>query len=242
VLSRLVDLCFEIRKSANFVAVENVKFFRCDITSKDEVEKAGADVRATFGSPTILCNNAGVADAHTILDSKPEYLRRLFDVNIVSQFYTIQASLPHMIEQQKGHIVSTASLASFVTCAGLVDYAATKAAVLALHEGLGQELKYRYHAAGIKTSIVHPIYVRTHLVTSYAKSLEGSGAVQIEPETVASAVVQQILRGKSGQIILPSWMGFLSGIRGLPWWFQEVVRDSSKNDVERERPTAQEGL
>jgi all-trans-retinol dehydrogenase (NAD+) len=147
-----------------------------------------------------------------------------------------------MIEERKGHIVSTASIASFVTCAGLVDYAATKAAVLALHEGLGQELKYRYHAPEIKTSIVHPIYVRTKLINSYAKSLEGSGAVQIEPEAVANAVVQQILNGKSGQIILPSWMGILSGIRGFPWWFQEVVRDSSKNDVEREHPAAQGGL
>jgi all-trans-retinol dehydrogenase (NAD+) len=214
--------------------VDNVKFFHCDITSKEEVERAAADVKATFGSPSILCNNAGIADAHTILDSTPGYLRKLFDVNIISQFYTIQAFLPHMVQQKKGHIVSTASIASFVACAGLVDYAATKAAVLALHEGLSQELKHRYHAPEIKTSVIHPIYVRTKLVNSYAKSLERSGAVQIDPEMVANAVVKQILSKKSGQVILPSWMGFLSGIRGFPWWFQEVARDSSKGDVERE--------
>jgi short-subunit dehydrogenase len=172
-----------------------------------------------------------MALAHTILESSPEYLRKLFDVNIISHFYTLQAFLPDMISRKKGHIVTTASMASFVTCAGLADYAATKAA---LHEGLGQELKHRYSAPEIKTSIVHPIYVRTPLVTSYADSLKRSGAVQIQPETVANAIIKQITSGESGQITLPNWMGTFSGTRGFPWWFQELARDSTKNDVERE--------
>lgn len=214
--------------------MKNVSFFHCDITSKEKVDQTAEQVRATLGHPTILCNNAGMAQAHTILESGPEYLRKLFDVNVISQFYTIQAFLPHMIEQKKGHIITTASIASFATCAGLVDYAASKAAVLALHEGLGQELKHRYKAPQIRLSIVHPIYVRTKLVISYAKSLERSKAVQIEPQTVADAIVKQILSGRSGQVVLPSWMGFLSRIKGFPSWFQEVIRDTAKRDVEQE--------
>jgi all-trans-retinol dehydrogenase (NAD+) len=215
--------------------VENVAFFHCDITSKDAVDQAAAEIQAKLGHPSILCNNAGIAHAHTLLESTPEYLRKVFDVNIISQFYTIQAFLPHMVAQKKGHIVSTASVASFVTCAGLVDYAATKAAVLALHEGLQQELKHRYNAPEIRTSIVHPIYVRTKLVTSYAESLKRSKAIQIEPETVANAVVKQILSTNSGQITLPGWMGILSSLKGRAAWMQELIRDSSKKDVEQER-------
>lgn len=213
--------------------MENVHFFRCDITSKQDVDLAAREIEARLGHPSILCNNAGIAHAHTLLESTPEYLHKLFDVNIISQFYTLQAFLPHMVAQKKGHIVSTASLASFVTCAGLVDYAATKAGVLALHEGLHQELKHRFNAPQIKTSIVHPIYVRTPLVASYAESLKQTKATQIEPQTVANAVVKQILSKKSGQIVLPGWMGILSGLRGRSAWVQELIRDTTKHQVEQ---------
>jgi all-trans-retinol dehydrogenase (NAD+) len=214
--------------------VDNVKFFKCDITSKEDVERAASEIRSTLGSPSILCNNAGIAHAHTILDATPEYLNKLFNVNLISQFYTIQAFLPDMINAKKGHIISTASVASFVTCAGLVDYAASKAGVMALNEGLQQELKHRYNASEIKTSIIHPIYVKTPLVTSYAKSLEKSKAVQIEPELVASAILKQIERGRSGRIVLPNYLGFLANARAWADWVQQLIGDSSKDNVKEE--------
>jgi NAD(P)-dependent dehydrogenase (short-subunit alcohol dehydrogenase family) len=45
-----------------------------------------------------------------------------------------------MLDAKKGHIVSIAGMASYFTCCGLVDYAATKAGVLALHEGTSSEI------------------------------------------------------------------------------------------------------
>ena len=212
-------------------SLQNVTFFKCDVTSTEQVKQTAEAVKAILGAPSILCNNAGIAHAHTLLEASPEWLRKVFDVNLVSHFYLIQAFLPEMIKQKRGHIVTTASLASFVACAGLVDYCATKAGVLALHEGLTQELKHRYNAPYIKTSIVHPIYVRTKLITSYANSLQHSRAVVIEPETVAKAIVKQITSGKSGQIIIPSWMSPASGARGWPAWLQELLRDNTARDV-----------
>lgn len=57
------------------------------------------------------------------------------DVNLLSHWYTVQAFLPSMVESNKGHIIAIASAASFLGVGGLVDYSATKAAVLAFHEG-----------------------------------------------------------------------------------------------------------
>lgn len=210
----------------------SISYFKCDITSPTEVQEAAGSIRSSLGVPTILCNNAGIASAHTILDTSAEYLRKLFDVNLLSHFYLIQAFLPGMMEKKKGHIVSTASMASFVGVAGLVDYCATKAGVLALHEGLGQELKHRYNAPQIKTSVVHPIYVNTRLITSWRESLRTAKATLLEPETVADAVVAQIVSGRSGQIVLPAWMGPAAGVRGWPDWLQEIVRDGTSKDVE----------
>jgi short-subunit dehydrogenase len=65
----------------------------------------------------------------------PDWLRKIFDVNVLSNWYTIKAFLPDMITKNKGHIVTVASIASFISVAGMVDYCSTKAGVLAFHEG-----------------------------------------------------------------------------------------------------------
>jgi all-trans-retinol dehydrogenase (NAD+) len=211
----------------------NVHFFKCDITIKENVDAVAAEIKSSLGAPSILHNNAGIAHAHTILESSPGYLKKLFDINVFAHFYTIQAFLPDMIARKKGHIVSTCSMSSFITPAGLVDYAASKAAVMAIHEGLQSELKYRYNAPEIRTTVVHPTYVRTPLCDSYAKALEKSGAVQLTPETVANEIVTAILSGTSRQIILPRKLALTSALRALPYWFQELVRGSVREDMKR---------
>lgn len=70
-----------------------------------------------------------------MLDRSDAFTEKIFKVNIVSHFTLIQEYMPDMVKNNKGHIVGVASLASFVGAPGIVDYAATKAAVLALHEG-----------------------------------------------------------------------------------------------------------
>ena len=208
-------------------------FFKCDITVKENVNAIAAEIKNTLGAPSILCNNAGIAHAHTILETTPDYLKKLFDINLFCHFYTIQAFLPDMIAAKKGHIVSTCSMSSFLCPAGLVDYAATKAAVMAMHEGLCAELKYRYNAPFIRTTTVHPTYVRTPLTGSWEKSLENTKALQLTPEYVGGEIVKGILSGSSSQIILPRALAFTSALRALPWWFQEIARGATKNDMQR---------
>lgn len=60
-----------------------------------------------------------------------------------------------MIAGKKGHIISTASIASFFSVAGIVDYYTTKVGLLAFYEGLIQELKYPYNCPKIKTTVIY---------------------------------------------------------------------------------------
>jgi all-trans-retinol dehydrogenase (NAD+) len=113
----------------------HVRFYRCDITDPSAVSSAAQKIKKELGSPSILVNNAGILSAHTILATSHEYLRKIFDVNVLSNWTTVQAFLPDMIAQNKGHVVTVASGASFVSVAGMADYCATKASVLAFHEG-----------------------------------------------------------------------------------------------------------
>ncbi|KAF2471295.1 dehydrogenase/reductase SDR family member 8 precursor [Lindgomyces ingoldianus] len=209
----------------------NIKFFACDITDATAVNTTAERIRATMGSPTILVNNAGIANAHSILETSDEWLRKIFDVNLLSNFTTVKAFLPDMIANNKGHIVTVASLASFIAVAGMVDYSATKAGVLAFHEGLNQELKNHYKAPGILTSSIHPNWVRTPLIQSWEKELRKTGSALLEPQQVADAVVNQIASCSGGQVFLPSNSAKIGALRGWPNWIQEGIRDGTSASV-----------
>jgi all-trans-retinol dehydrogenase (NAD+) len=128
------------------------RFYKVDITSSAAIRESAQRVREDVGHPTVLVNNAGIGTTKTILDSTEESIRGTFNVNILAHFLLVREFLPHMIEQNHGHIVTIASMASFVVHAGNVAYASTKAAALAFHEGLGQELKSRYAAKNVRTT------------------------------------------------------------------------------------------
>jgi all-trans-retinol dehydrogenase (NAD+) len=82
-----------------------------------------------------LINNAGVGAPHTLLDTPNEWVTKIFQINIISHFWITKEFLPSMVKNNHGHIVGLASMASFVAPPAIIDYAATKAAVLAFHEG-----------------------------------------------------------------------------------------------------------
>ena len=67
------------------------------------------------------------------------------------------------METNHGHIQTIASLASYFSIPNLADYAASKSGVLALHEVLEQELRHRYGATRVRTSIICPLKVQTAL-------------------------------------------------------------------------------
>ncbi|KAJ4984615.1 hypothetical protein SVAN01_09871 [Stagonosporopsis vannaccii] len=219
---------------------EVIRYYRCDVTSRDEIYRVGKAVRSDLGTPSILINNAGIGNAYTILDIPTEALRKLFDINLISHWSTIQEFLPGMIAMRKGHIMSVASLASFVTLSGAVDYSATKVALLALHEGLTQELKHRYKCPQVRTTIVHPGWTKSAITAHEAiqAGLSRAGASLLEPEYVADAMVKQIKAAKSGQVVLgPS---VLTKFRAFPLWLQEIIRDSQANVVSGDGSTAME--
>jgi Short-chain dehydrogenases of various substrate specificities len=66
--------------------------------------------------------------------------RKMFEVHIMVHFILVKQFLSAMIKSNHGHIVTVASMASFMTQAQNVDYACTKAAVLAFMKDWGRSL------------------------------------------------------------------------------------------------------
>ena len=138
--------------SLKTVMLAYVHFYKCDITSTETIHGAAQRIREEVGSPTVLINNAGVGTAKEMLEETDEEIERTFHVNSLAHFWIAREFLPNIVQQNHGHIVTVASMASFMTIASNVSYSCTKAAALSFYEGLAQELRHRYQAKKVRMS------------------------------------------------------------------------------------------
>jgi all-trans-retinol dehydrogenase (NAD+) len=175
------------------------------------------------GTPTVLVNNAGVARGKTILDATEKDVRFTFEVNTLAHYWIVKEFVPALVAHDHGMIVTVASLAAYVTAPGMVDYASSKAAALAFHEGLTAELKTKYNAPKVRTVVINQGYTKTPLFEGFKQDSKFL-VPALEPETVADAIVKQVFTGSSGQVLIPGFGGLLSLVRGFPHWYQNRLR------------------
>ncbi|KAK1245043.1 hypothetical protein MKX08_004672 [Trichoderma sp. CBMAI-0020] len=213
-----------------YAASSRVHHFYCDVRSPENVAAVAEKVKSQVGHPSIIINNAGVIRGKTILDATPADVRLTFDVNALAHYWVVQTFLPHIVAQNHGMVVTMASYASWLTIPNMVDYGATKAAAMAFHEGLSAELKTRYNAPRVRTVIVHPGATNTELFTGFKQGLPFLMPHQ-EPESIADAVVRQILSGRSGQIILPETGGIWPSLRSQPDWYSFRLRSKAQTGM-----------
>lgn len=215
------------------------------------------EIRRKVGDPTVLINNAGVVQGRTILEASEKDVRFTFDVNTFAHYWTVQEFLPFMIKMNHGMVVTVASVASWVTVPNMVDYAASKAAAYAFHEGLTAELATRYKAPKVRTVVVNQGYTTTPLFKGY-KNDSPFLMPALEPATVAEAIVKKVLTGTSGQLILPAMGNTMASLAAMPHWYQyrlraknagimsqfagrKVVKDLDRFYEDREKVGAEEG-
>ncbi|KAK6501946.1 hypothetical protein TWF481_009764 [Arthrobotrys musiformis] len=207
---------------------KNVYFYKCDITSTAKIAEVADEIRTSVGNPTIIVNNAGVARGNTILDATEKDIRFTFDVNVLAHFWILKEFLPHIVKNNHGHIVTVASVAGYQTAPQMVDYAATKAAAISFHEGLTLELKHRYNAKKVRTTLVTQGLTRTPLFTGFGNDSPFMFPQQ-HPESVADGIVDQILSCESEHLIFPKSYHILTGNRGRPAWFRAYIENGTKH-------------
>jgi NAD(P)-dependent dehydrogenase (short-subunit alcohol dehydrogenase family) len=132
-----------------------------DVGTKTFCMESVEKVLDEFGHLDILVNNA--AEQHPqdcITKISPEQLERTFRTNIFSFFYMTQAALPHLKEGST--IINSASVTAYKGSWHLLDYAATKGAIISFTRSLSQALAEQ----GIRVNAVAPGPIWTPLIPS----------------------------------------------------------------------------
>ncbi len=120
-----------------------------------------------LGGLDILVNNAArQLYVENIESLETEQLESTFRTNIIAMFWLVKAALKHL--PRGASIINVTSIQAYQPSPGLLDYAATKAAIDNFTKGLAQQLAPR----GIRVNGVAPGPVWTPLQVSYGQPME----------------------------------------------------------------------
>ncbi|KAH8377457.1 hypothetical protein KR093_005592, partial [Drosophila rubida] len=164
-------VCVDINEQNNLETVQQIKnlnrgavhSFSCDVSKREQVLDLADRVLAEVGPVSVLVNNVGIMPTHPLPQQSAEEIKRVFDVNVFSQFWTIQAFLGQMKDLGRGHIVCLSSIAGLIGLSNLVPYCATKYALRGLMEALHEELREGPYKDLIKTTTIFPYMTNTGL-------------------------------------------------------------------------------
>lgn len=131
-----------------------------DVTDVHAVRTAVARAAEALGGLDGLVNAAGVVRPGGIADADPAGWRAMFDVNVLGLLHVSQAAVPHLREAGHGDVVNLSSMSGRrVGSTEMAVYAASKAAVHTISEGLRRELQ----PERLRVSVVAPGFVDTGL-------------------------------------------------------------------------------
>lgn len=163
-----------------------------DVSDEGAVEEMVATCLRTFGHLDILVNNAGIGPIHLLLDCSTEEFDRVFAVNVRGVFLCARAAARAMVRQRYGRILNAASVCGLRASPYFVPYCASKAAVIALTQGLAHELA----PYGITVNAYCPGIIDTAM-TAHTNRAVGE-FLGLSPEEMLQKRLERVPLGRMG--------------------------------------------
>jgi len=130
-----------------------------DIRDETQATRLVDRVVSEFGGLDILVLNAAYQKQRDSLAQTPsEEIQRVIETNLLAPLWTARAAIPHM--EPGASIIVTSSIQAFNPSPELIDYAMTKAALIAFTKALAQELGPK----GVRVNAVAPGPIWTPLI------------------------------------------------------------------------------
>ncbi|XP_045482022.1 17-beta-hydroxysteroid dehydrogenase 13-like [Harmonia axyridis] len=174
-----------------------------DVSDADNVVNTAELVQQQVGEVTILIANAGIMPCHLLMEHSREEIRRIMNINVFQLFWLMEAFLPTMMKNNKGHIVAMSSVAGLGGFPNLVPYCATKYAVRGFMESLNEELRMNRNNQ-IKLTTIYPYMVDTGLCKN--PSIKFDALMQtLKPDHVARKIMMAQRRDVA-ELSLPNYL------------------------------------
>ncbi len=221
-----------------------------DVSSREEFAEAADETERRLGPVSLVFNNAGINLFQTIDESSYDDWDWVLGVNLHGVINGVQTFVPRMKERGKGgHVVNTASMASFL--AGPVPgiYNCSKFAV----RGLSESLRYSLAPHGIGVSALCPGLVKSHIFASddvrpdklsargkpvdkaFNAQLEKVHDSGMEPDEVAAKTLEGIRENKFYIFPHPEFRDELKEV------FDEIIADYPRGEAPVERLAFERG-
>lgn len=130
-------------------------FVKVNVTEEDQVDNLFDTAYKVYGSVDIAFNNAGISppDDDSIETTELPAWQKVQDVNLKSVYLCCRSALRHMVRQQSGSIINTASFVAVMGSAtSQISYTASKGGVLAM----SRELGVQFARQGIRVNALCP--------------------------------------------------------------------------------------
>ena len=171
--------------------------FRLDVSDAAQMEAMADSVKAQWGAPHLVFNNAGVGSGGLIWENTVKDWEWVLGVNVMGVVHGVRLFTPMMLEAAaqdaawRGHIVNTASMAGLLNPPNMGVYNVSKHAVVALSETLYQDLGLVTGQIG--ASVLCPYFVDTGISQSFRNrpaDMEGkpTRSQQVQHAMISKAV------------------------------------------------------
>lgn len=170
-LDRLRDLEEQIREAGG-----EALSIQADMSDLTEVEALVATVEERVGMPSILINNAGIADGQLATKMDVAFMERLMTINLTGPFLLAREVAKRLIKAKKpGRIVNIASIAAFQYDGnGAALYSTSKAAIARMTETLAVE----WARFPINVNAIAPGLVKSEMTDGMAQRMQAGDTAE----------------------------------------------------------------
>ncbi|MEV1291331.1 glucose 1-dehydrogenase [Pseudonocardia sp. NPDC049635] len=172
-----------------------------DVTDDASWTAAVATTVERFGGLDVVVNNAGIEVTQLLVDTEPDDVRRMLEINVIGTTlgikHAFRAMRPGGRAGRGGTVVNVASVAATIAFPAIGGYSATKSAVDRLTRVAAMESgKLGY---GVRVNCVYPGLVPTAMGQKLAVETSGLGLFE-SPEAAVGAVVELTPSGRLGEV------------------------------------------
>lgn len=153
---KAIDLKKELTRDYTNITAE---IFKCDVRDINECKKMVEYTLSIFGKIDVLVANAGIAQIKPFIDTNESDFENIINTNLKGTFNIIKATLPNMVSNKSGKIITISSMWGLNGASCESIYSASKTGIIGLTKSLAKELG----PSKINVNCVAPGFIATEM-------------------------------------------------------------------------------